>query len=58
MFHPFRSLYFIGVDDDVDGGGDGEQEMIDVDDDLPPERRVVHLSVDQQVIGLLRVIMH
>ena len=58
MIPPSCCLYFVGVDYDVDGGGDGEQEMIDVDDDLPPERRVVHLSVDQQVIGLLRVIMH
>ena len=39
-----------GVDDDVGGGGDGEEEVTELDDDSAPEWFMDHLSMNNHLI--------
>ena len=45
---------FVWVDEDVDGGGEAEQQVAELDHHLPPERGVRHRAVLQQVVTLLQ----
>ena len=43
----------VGVDDDIEGGGESDEKVTDLDDDLTPEWTLLNRSVAQDVIALL-----
>ena len=49
--------HFVRVDEDVDSRTESEEQMIQIHDHFAPERRASHLSVSEDVVGFLGMII-
>ena len=47
--------HLVRVDEDVDGRGDAEEEVAELDDQPPPERLVLKLTIDNPLVALIDV---
>ena len=43
----------VGVDDNIEGRGESDEKVTDLDDNLPPEWALLNRSIAQDVIALL-----